>query len=90
LLRRALVDAALRRYIGVKEFNAPRCGARRNKMSKHDNYRNELQADLQFMDVIEIERQARALRARAVAEAFRAARLWVSARLRRAPGGQTA
>ncbi len=59
-------------------------------MSLHDNYRNELHADLQFMDVIEIERQARALRARAVADALRAARIWVVARLRRAPNGQTA
>lgn len=59
-------------------------------MSLHDNYRNELQADPQFLDVIEIERQARALRARAVADAFRAARIWVVARLKRAPHGQTA
>lgn len=59
-------------------------------MSLHDNYRNELQADLQFMDVIEIERQARALRARVVADGMRAAGGWVMARLRRAPNGQTA
>jgi len=59
-------------------------------MSLHDNYRNELNSDFRFLDVIEIERQARVLRARAVADAFRAARVWVSARLRRAPNGQTA
>lgn len=58
-------------------------------MSLHDNYRNELQSDLQY-DILEIERQARALRARAVADGIRAARLWVAARLRRAPAGQTA
>lgn len=76
--------------MGVRKFNAPPVRGKETKMSLHDNYRNELQADLQFMDVIEIERQARALRARAVADGFRAARLWIAARLRRAPSGQTA
>jgi len=80
--------------MGVKEFNAPPRRGKEIKMSLHDNYRNELESDLQFdlsyVDVIEIERQARALRARAVADAFRAARVWVAARLRRAPNGQTA
>lgn len=80
--------------MGVKEFNTPPSRGKEIKMSLHDNYRNELESDLQydlrFLDVIEIERQARALRARAVADAFRAARVWLSARLRRSPNGQTA
>ncbi|MCC5971612.1 MAG: hypothetical protein JJU15_16840 [Pararhodobacter sp.] len=57
-------------------------------MSLHDNYKNELTSDLQFVDIVEIERQARVLRAKAVAEGIRDLRAWVVARLRRAPNTQ--
>lgn len=59
-------------------------------MSLHDNYKNELSDHMQHIDLIEIERQARVLRAKAVAEGVRVARAWIAARLRRSPNGQTA
>ena len=42
------------------------------------------------IDIIAIEREARALRAQAVAEGVRAALTWLRARLTRAPQGRTA
>ena len=42
------------------------------------------------LDYLEVERQARALRARVMADGLRAARQWIAARLRRAPEGRTA
>ena len=50
---------------------------------------NALYAELNH-DVLEIERQARELRARVVADGLRAARQWIAARLRRTPEGRTA
>ena len=49
-----------------------------------------LNYDIRFVDVVEIERQARILRARIVADGIRSAWAWAVARLRRAPGEQTA
>ena len=42
------------------------------------------------IDILAIEREARALRARAVAEGVRTAYAWLRARLARAPQGRTA
>lgn len=42
------------------------------------------------IDILAIEREARALRARAVAEGIRTAFAWLRARLARAPQGRTA
>lgn len=50
---------------------------------------NALYAEMNY-DILEIERQARELRARLVADGLRAARQWIVARLRRTPEGRTA
>lgn len=42
------------------------------------------------IDILAIEREARALRAQAVAEGVRAGLAWLRARLARAPEGRTA
>jgi len=54
------------------------------------DHNNELRYDARFVDSMEIERQARVLRARVVAEGTRRGWAWVVARLRRSPVGQTA
>ncbi|MCC5999958.1 MAG: hypothetical protein JJU19_03735 [Pararhodobacter sp.] len=50
--------------------------------------RNELV--IEPVDIIAVERQARAMQAQVMAEMLAAAKVWMLARLRRAPGGQTA
>jgi shikimate kinase len=57
--------------------------------------RNEDMIDLRTeqysqLDVIAVEREARALRAAVMAEAFRTVAAWFRARLARAPQGRTA
>jgi len=42
------------------------------------------------VDIVAVERQARAMQAQMMAAMFRAAWVWVAARMRRAPEGQTA
>lgn len=56
----------------------------------HQDHDNTLSFDVLFVDSIDIERQARALRARVLAEATRNGWAWIVARLRRSPNGQTA
>ena len=51
---------------------------------------NRDQFRIEPVDIIAIERQARALQAQALAEMTSAAWGWIVARLRRAPAGQTA
>lgn len=55
-----------------------------------DRRDNELHIEIDVIDLVSIEREARALRARVMAEGIRAAWNWVAARLRRNPEGQTA
>lgn len=47
-------------------------------------------ATLDSVDLIAIEHRARQMRAEAIADMMRAAKLWVVARLQRAPLGRTA
>jgi len=89
LLRGGLDDAAPQRYMACRTLRLPQ-GAKEKQMSLHDTYKNELSMDFRNIDIVEIERQARVARSKAVAEAVRAARIWVAARLKRAPAGQTA
>ena len=90
MLRCGLVDAALRRYMGVKTFKMPRIGAKEKTMNHHPNHYDIMDADFRYVDLVEIEHQARILRARIVADGLRAGFAWLAARVKRAPNGQTA
>lgn len=59
-------------------------------MNRFDAEAQEYRFDLSQLDVVELERQARAMQARAMAELIGGAARWVVARLRRQPAGQTA
>ena len=50
----------------------------------------QAQSRYDLVDIISIERQARALQAQAMGDMTRAAWRWIAARVRRAPAGQTA
>ena len=45
---------------------------------------------LEPVDIVTVERQARAMQAQVMAEMFGAAWRWMAGRLRRSPSGQTA
>ncbi|MCC5987148.1 MAG: hypothetical protein JJT95_05650 [Pararhodobacter sp.] len=51
---------------------------------------NRFEVNIEPVDVVAVERQARAMQAQAMAEMIVAAWRWIAARLRRAPAGQTA
>lgn len=51
---------------------------------------NRIEYVIEPVDIVAVERQARAMQAKAMAEMASGAWNWLVARLRRAPGGRTA
>lgn len=100
LLQLPLVDAALRQYISVKQMRSVRrFDTRRRRQPKRPKPAKETMMSLTLeirqphaepVDLVEIERRARALRAEFVASMAADLRAWVAARLRRQPEGRTA
>lgn len=86
-----LLDAALQQYLGGKEYACPPPrGTKEMTMNRFDAETREYHVDMSQIDVIELERQARALQAKAMADMTGAALRWIAARLRRQPAAQGA